>query len=672
MHSNYRTPVASKSKQSNPESLSALDLVLCISAGIIMTKSFGNSYLMTANQMAPIIRLMPKIDDNFLPRDWYTHLTTDPHLAFSFFYATIGRFVPLQYATIASHYFFNVILFVGIMMIFLNRFRHPRHVFMMLAITISSIPHTFLFSDSIGTTSLVYWELAPISIAGSLLILGIGLLLRRNFVAAGIALGASGLFHFSLMFLCLLSASVILMSQSPRPKLRELVKFTFAPLVFWIILSACIYTLLFIDGLHDPSGYSHLVFRAPGHREIFSWPLLPSILWLLPVISGLLILILSNQRTSGDAPADNLVYAMILVVFAVLAVYLVSDYVFLGSAIRHIKPLYASWIVWLLCFGIIFDAMLEEINANKYAKKNVIPVFFISVIFIFYSFRPTSARDEVELLSIVKRSGVILLPIILFPVILLILSRSNRLAKSIYTKPFVCTSMLLSYFISAYVLVWWVGPHITETRYAVSFSLFYAPCLFVVMKHVASEYSKAPIVKLLCMKKLYFFLLVGVLIALFSRAQDFHVVNDKSKPESIHEDEMLCWIISNTNKDDVFLTPPYVGRFRTVYRRPIVVDFGLPPAFGKELNEWYRRLVIVTGHDEKYVLKPANSMYFTPQDSSRFLRSYDGICYNHVKLLSLEFDVSYFVTKTQDHNGDVSALTLVFQNDLYTIYKIEN
>ncbi|HTQ45329.1 MAG TPA: DUF6798 domain-containing protein, partial [Polyangiaceae bacterium] len=61
------------------------------------------------------------------------------------------------------------------------------------------------------------------------------------------------------------------------------------------------------------------------------------------------------------------------------------------------------------------------------------------------------------------------------------------------------------------------------------------------------------------------------------------------------ETDMYGWILANTGKDAVFLSPPGLERFRLASERAIVVDWKATAYAPAEVLEWYRRLEDVSG-----------------------------------------------------------------------------
>jgi hypothetical protein len=64
---------------------------------------------------------------------------------------------------------------------------------------------------------------------------------------------------------------------------------------------------------------------------------------------------------------------------------------------------------------------------------------------------------------------------------------------------------------------------------------------------------------------------------------------------STPEMELYAWIRTSTPKDAVFLTPPMLERFRLLAERAIVVDWKASPILPGELVAWYQRLEAVSG-----------------------------------------------------------------------------
>lgn len=94
------------------------------------------------------------------------------------------------------------------------------------------------------------------------------------------------------------------------------------------------------------------------------------------------------------------------------------------------------------------------------------------------------------------------------------------------------------------------------------------------------------------------------------------------------ETEMYAWIRQSTPKDAIFLTPPLLERFRLFTERAIVVDWKASAIVPGELVEWYQRLEAVSGHPGFRHIDELSSGY-TAMDRKRLeaLRAAYGVDY---------------------------------------------
>jgi hypothetical protein len=117
---------------------------------------------------------------------------------------------------------------------------------------------------------------------------------------------------------------------------------------------------------------------------------------------------------------------------------------------------------------------------------------------------------------------------------------------------------------------------------------------------------------------------------------------------------MASWAQRETPVDAVFLTPPWLQRFRLLSRRAVVVDTKSPPLRPDLLVEWYRRMcAIVELADAKhYRLVEARWAELTPEQRHTVAR---------------RFEAEYIVV-----TADIAMPgTPVHRNDEYAVYRVE-
>ena len=120
------------------------------------------------------------------------------------------------------------------------------------------------------------------------------------------------------------------------------------------------------------------------------------------------------------------------------------------------------------------------------------------------------------------------------------------------------------------------------------------------------------------------------------------------------EIEVSLWAKSNTPEDALFLVAPDMSSFRTWALRSIVVDFKSP---GTKVGDWFRRLSAIT-------------MTNSPKSLDDAMRGFLNLNSDQVKHVSSQFGAQYFVTHLKNHVGDLADLHLLYQNDVFALFRV--
>jgi hypothetical protein len=114
--------------------------------------------------------------------------------------------------------------------------------------------------------------------------------------------------------------------------------------------------------------------------------------------------------------------------------------------------------------------------------------------------------------------------------------------------------------------------------------------------------------------------------------------------------------VGKTPVDAVFLVPPYMGYFRLIGRRAVVVDSQSPPLVPDELVAWYRRMLGAVGASEDI------------RTHELVEARWDALAGDQLVAIAHSFSADYLVldkTRTQTR----PALPVVFENDGRVIYR---
>jgi hypothetical protein len=123
------------------------------------------------------------------------------------------------------------------------------------------------------------------------------------------------------------------------------------------------------------------------------------------------------------------------------------------------------------------------------------------------------------------------------------------------------------------------------------------------------------------------------------------------------ECDLYRWAKAETPRDAVFVVPLDLERFRLRAERAVVVDWKGFPYRARDAEEWYRRIVRVSGVPD-------------PAAKEEVLDGYLRLDAERARALAREFGARYAVVRRDRHAGDLAGLRPVHANDLYAVYAI--
>jgi len=129
-------------------------------------------------------------------------------------------------------------------------------------------------------------------------------------------------------------------------------------------------------------------------------------------------------------------------------------------------------------------------------------------------------------------------------------------------------------------------------------------------------------------------------------------------PECGGPDCAMFDAVAKTPVDSLFLVPPYMGYFRLIGRRAVVVDSQSPPLVPDELVAWYRRMLAAVGSTDDIR---------THEDLER---RWDTLTAEQLLAIAHSFSAGYLVldkSRTQAR----PALPVLFENDGRIIYHLQ-
>jgi hypothetical protein len=121
------------------------------------------------------------------------------------------------------------------------------------------------------------------------------------------------------------------------------------------------------------------------------------------------------------------------------------------------------------------------------------------------------------------------------------------------------------------------------------------------------------------------------------------------------ETDLYAWILANTGKDAVFLSPPGLERFRLASERAIVVEWKAMAYAPSETLEWYRRLEDVAGRSN-------------PRGRDDVIAGYEALDRARLDALRERYHLSYAVV-TKGHESAL-GYPVVYSNRAFAVLDV--
>jgi len=263
--------------------LSRSDVFLALAAGLFLTLVRGLHFL-ELNQVLYFVLGRRLADPGFIPHDWYTWQATHYHFAFGYLFWLLQQIGPLAITTHVVQWLTMTAFAFGALLLAKTFCRHPKVVCLAVILWQAAAPLSDL---GLGGLYLISYYLQPSQIAGSLLVLGMGLLFRRRFLAAGMALGTAGLFHGGIM----IAIAPVVLAQvlvcRPWRKPKHLLQLALTLGLFWGFAAVMIAARIFQSDASDLDALRLLIyFRVPYHHAVAGWRPMQSLAWTLWILLG--------------------------------------------------------------------------------------------------------------------------------------------------------------------------------------------------------------------------------------------------------------------------------------------------------------------------------------------------------------------------------------------------
>ena len=449
----------------------------------------------------------------------------------------------------------------------------------------------------------------PASIAGPLMLLGIGLLLHRRYLISGFILGIGGAFHASFMVSFAPLIFILLLLQRIYSSKKDLFYFGIPILIFWGWMFY--YASRFDQGSIHRNYEILFNIRSPWHYLPFSWSAERTIFWSCISFSELVVTYKRNK----------ILFYVCLVGIAEIAFWVFISIFEMQPRLRVIGLFRVAPFVFYISLLSLLSLALEQNN------KKLIIVLLTSIFLL-----PSIGNWGSPFHDFLKVFFVLLVSL---PLVF------NYLKYDVlYANKLKITSFLL---------------------------LTYAALL--VLLHVKFYYDITTILKLNALAGSFMLLNLFIywesinkkiilisytilsLCFVYSVSKD-NILIDLRIPDNKEKAEMEEWVRENTPKDSVFIISNSEIWFRVRTFRNVLIDHK-KFAF-KEGAEWLKRQIDVYNIDpQAYSTGKANDNY------SNFSNA-------HFYNLSQNYEFDYILRRKIDQNLE---LPLVYKNNRYEIYK---
>ena len=262
-------------------------ILLGIIGGIFLFSASDGAEYLVGNQTTYFLYGLKLFDSTFIPLDWYTWNVFHYHFAFGYLLYFLQFIGPL-YITIAAVQLLTMIALSFGVLILSKRFcRNPVPVYFAL-ITWLGVHHSF--EIGLGWQVLIAGYSQPSEIAGSLMILGLALLLNYQYLLSGLILGIAGLFHAAILasFAPIIFATAFAVNLWKNSK--SLIFFGLPLVFFWGIFALVLGNVL-LNSSSDSLAMSIIVnLRNSGDLIISNWSIKWTFIWLIYAVMGFIAL----------------------------------------------------------------------------------------------------------------------------------------------------------------------------------------------------------------------------------------------------------------------------------------------------------------------------------------------------------------------------------------------
>lgn len=308
-----------------------------------------------------------------------------------------------------------------------------------------------------------------------------------------------------------------------------------------------------------------------------------------------------------------------------------------------------SWLMWTI-MGLITIYKLR----NKKQLKTLIICFFVvlltnvlGIVQAIWLKIPT-----LTLMMLWRSSSLITILSALFVIdygIDLILGNKKKLKQNIIT--------IIIFFVCSLVLIYshW-GPQISRIHFLWLIAIPLSGLIGYFSKKINSNlisYKKTVLV--------FLSVIMLIIMAVYLRGYFGKSINYLTyiKPDTLAD--MEKWVRENTPSDAIFVVPLNMEYIRIRARRAVVVDWKSACYLPSDLQEWYQRLIDISGVS-------VNGNLPNNQD---ILNGYRQLDYKRAAFLAKKYNASYVVIENKKHLGSLMGLKEKYNNEDYQVLEIQ-
>lgn len=547
--------------------------IFIVVVGILFALSIGVQYG-KIDQTAYLPFSFKLIDPTFISLDWYTWQTINIHHAYNYLIYFLSFLGPLPIVTLLAYILFLVFFVESIYWITDLIYEKPLLPFITSIVLIQFISCRVI----LGTTFLGP-ELVPHNITGILFIIGITLLLHKQYLLSGVVLGLGVFMHGQLGALILLIIFPLLFY------FYHIKHFSLRNILFVIIplIALSIPNFIFIFKYYlfnsDSSFQNHALhmnFRAPGQYLPFGWGITP----VIEFFSFLFIGIIGFAWRKPEKGPIPVIKAVTIIIGIITVTGYLGSTVVVINVIRQLLIFRIAPYLFVFCLIFCAGAIAQTISDYPNGLKGKWDaVYFIGVVLLL---RKAVLIDDI-----------------------------NKL----------------------YIFLLVLG---------ISLSVLY---IFKIKRKKEPKWIQPVYV-------------IGLIIILLMNASTGF---SNSKSGMLYKNKLFEWVRNSTPKNGVFIVPAHdlnISGFRMYAKRSIIVDWKCYPHVEKDSQEWYRRLLLVSG------LEKAGHY-------GDIVTGYRNLDSNRLVKLVKEFNADYIIVEKGKHKGHLGDLEEVFRDENYLVYKID-